>query len=606
MRNIMIRIAVCVITAIISFSLSASDRQWDEAPGGLPYYKYTGPADADATFLLGNSRIKVRTHLNGIYELLSGDRCWARFNADPARPDYGKNRATTYVGRKRYELVGPGSLAATPGKCQVYSGAGFARYDYDLGNGIKCSRVISVMPSENPKEAVPILLVTLTFENQGSSTRNISYEEAISPYYVQSAHQHTPELERPIRYDISTEINFRCIKANFAAVPQDFVSLAVPQHRAKDEFDPHSIFIYCDNAFLVVNEGELKASIDDFRLRPRRKHTFNIVIGFSGENNREMAEAAVLKAEDSRFGAYSSMWKKYLPDFSSESNKEVRNELYRNAYCIEALEVYSDYFKESFVPGKFLNAIRYGENISNSDHINAALPACYTDTSLAKSIIRYVMKQTSYDGMIPDGNKGFGYIPSDRYTDNSIQLEVLNALSEYLRLTADYSFLDEWIEVYPLERGEVQSVKSVIESYFIYLRDQTYASPSMISMQVAILPAFVEQMEKSGRLSVEFMNALRLYTYKTIEKFNAIAERRISDLQYLLRAPTLSYSLKRAILDEATDMGVLDMRAIPGIASFDNIEANSLFRTLILKNKDTKEADMSDPWAIYSYFRIKE
>ena len=605
MPNMMMRIAVCVITAIISFSLSASDRQWEEAPGGLPYYKYTGTAD-DATFLLGNGRIKVRTHLNGIYELISGDRCWARFNADPLRPDYGKNRSTAYVGRKRYELVGTGSLADTPGKCQVYSGAGFARYDYDLGNGIKCSRMISVMPSENPKEAVPVFLVTLTFENQGSTARNISYEEAISPYYVQSAYQFIPEAERPIRYNISTEISFRCVKANFGALPQGFVPLSVPQHRAKDEFDPHSVFIYCDNAFLVVNEGELKASIDDFRLRPRRKHTFHIVIGFSREKNREMAEAAVLKVEDSRFGAYSSMWKKQLPDFSYERNKEVRNELYRNAYHIEASAVYSDYFKETYIPGNFLNAIRYGENISNSDHINAALYACYTDTSLAKSIIRYVMKQSSFDGMIPDGNKGFGYISSDRYTHNSIQLEVMNVVAEYLRLTGDYAFLEEWIEVYPMERGEMQSVKSIIESYFIYLRERPYASASMISMQAAILPAFVHQMEKSGKFSAEFMNALRTYTDKTVEQFNSGTDSRISDLQYLLQAPSLSFSQKREILDDATDKGAVDMRSIPGIASFDNIEASSIFRTLILKSKDAKESDTTDPWTGYSYFRIKE
>ena len=605
MRNIFIRIAVCVITAIISFSVSASEREWKDAPGGLPYYMYTGSQD-DATFLLGNPRIKVRTHQNGIYELISGDRCWGRYNADPVRPNYGKNRATAYVGRKKFELVGNGSLASAPGRCQIYSGAGFARYDYDLGNGIRCSRTLSVMPSENPKDAVPAFLVTLTFENQGSSAKSISYEEAISPYYVQSAHQLVPEEERPVKYNISTEISFRCVKANFGAVPQGFAPLALPQHRAKDEVQPHPVFIYCDNAFLVVNEGELKASIEEFNLRPRRKHTFHIVIGFAQERSREMAEAAVLKAEDSRFGAYSSMWKKYLPDFSSERNKDMRYELYRNAYYIDAVSVYSDYFKECFISGQFNDAIRSGENSSNSDHINAALQACYTDPSLAKSIIRYVMKQSSFDGMIPESNKGFGYIPSDQYDNNLIQLEVYNAVAEYLRLTGDYSFLDEWIEVYPMERGELQSVKSIIESYFIYLCDQRYVSSSMLSMQAAILPAFVEQMDNSGKLSGEFMNALRSYTNKIVEQFNAVTDHRLSDIQYVLLAPSLSNSQKRDILDEATEEGAIDMRTIPGITTFDNIDANSLLRTLILENKEAKDTDVAAPWAIYSYFRIHE
>lgn len=604
MRNILIRIAVCVITAIIPFSLSASDRKWEDALGGLPYYKHTG--SSDASFLVGNSRIKVVTHRNGIYEMISGERCWARFNADPVRPDYGKNRATVYLNNKKINLVGPGSLATVPGKCEVYSGAGFARYDYDLGNGIKCSRMISVMPSENPADAAPLFLVTLTFENTGSSARRIAYEEALSPCFVQASHQLIPEAERPLRYNMSTEISFRCIKASFDPIPQSYVTLTVPQNRATDEFAPQSIFLYSANAFLVVNEGELKACIEEFKVRARQKYTFNIVVGLSGENNKETAEAAIREAEDNRFGAFSSMWKKHLPDFSSERNRNVRNELYGSVYSIEASMVYDDYFKETFIPGKFLTSSRFGENASNRDHINAALQACFTNPSLAKSIIRYVMKQTSFDGMIPDSNKGFGYIASDQYTHNLAQLDVMNVLAEYLMRTGDYEFLDEWLAVYPLERGEARSVKAIIESYYIYLRDKSYVSASMSAMQAAVLPKFLRQMEKSGKVSAEFIDALRKYTDKAIEQLKSRKEYASADIQYLLEAPCLTTSQKRDLLDEAVDKGSVDMRVIAGLASFDGIEAASLFRSLILKNDDSDDADVMDAWTIYSYFRLKE
>ena len=600
------RVAVCVITAIISFSLSASQREWKDAPGGLPYYKYTGSRDLDATFLVGNPRIKVITHQNGIYELLSGERCWARYNADPARPDYGKNRAAVYFGNKKINLVGPNSLATVPGKCEVYSGAGFVRYDYDLGNSVKCSRMISVMPYENPADASPLFLVTLTFENTGSSAKNISYEEAISPFFVQSSHQLIPEADRPLRYNMSTDISFRCIKASFGPTPQGFVPLAIPQNRAKEEFAPQSIFLYSANAFLVVNEGELKASIEDFKVRPRKKHTFHIVIGFSGDNNKELAETAIQKAEDSRFGAFSSMWKKHLPDFSGERNKDVRNELYRSAYSVESSMVYSDYFKESFIPGKFLYSSRFGENVSNSDHINAALYACFTNPALAKSIIRYVLKQTSFDGLIPDSNKGYGYISSDQYTHNLAQLEVLNALSEYLLRTGDYEFLNEWLTVYPMERGEVQSVKFIIERYFIYLQDKTYVSTSMSAMQAAILPKFLEQLKKSGQFPTEFICAFQKYTDNALEKFNSAKEYSSGDIQYLLESQCLTNSQKRDILDEALSKGSIDMRSIPGLSSFDGIEAASLFRSLILKDDESDDADVMDAWTIYSYFRLME
>ena len=181
MRNNFRFVAALLIAALYSVSVFAADREWKEVPGRLPYYKYTGTYDGDPAILVGNSRVKIRTHMSGLYELISGERCWAIFNADPQRPDYGKNRATVYVSNTKYELAGPSSLAMTPGKCEVYSGAGFVRYDYNLGNGLKCSRMISVMPSDNPEQSVPFCLITLTFSNEGKVTRYISYDEALSP-----------------------------------------------------------------------------------------------------------------------------------------------------------------------------------------------------------------------------------------------------------------------------------------------------------------------------------------------------------------------------------------------------------------------------------------
>lgn len=606
MRNIFNLIAALMMAAAFSFVSYAADREWKDAPGGLPYYKYTGTSNGDPAILIGNSHIKVRTHVSGIYELISGERCWARFNADPARSDYGKNRATVYFGKKANQLVGPGSLAMTPGKCEVYSGAGFVRYDYDLGNGIKCSRMLSVMPSADPQGGAPLFLVTLTFTNEGSSAKNIAYDEAISPNFVQSSYQMVPENERPLKYHITTDITFRCIEASFGPVPQNFSSLSLPSSRSLDESAPQSVFIYSDNAFLVVNNGELKASVDEFKLRPRRSHTFHVVLGFAGDNNKEMAEAAIAKAEPSSFGVFSSMWKKCIPDFSTERDANLRNNLYNSAYMLEASAVYNDYFKETFIPGKLVETIRTGQNSSNSDHINAALQACYTHPELAKSIIRYVMKQTSFDGMIPDSNKGFGYIPSDSYSFNLVQLEVINAVTEYLRRTGDYDFLEEWLTVYPMERGELITVKSVLESYYIYPRNRSYTTSTMAAMQAAYLPGFLHEMEMSGKMSKEFIASLQKYIEKSLNQVKEQNKYSTSDLQYLLQVESLPASAKRDILDEAVSNGTADIRVLPALATFDGIEASTMFRSFVGKNDNSFEADIADAWTIYSYYRLKE
>lgn len=605
MRNIFIVAAALAIAAIGSVSAYAADREWKETPGGLPYYRYVEQKGSDDAILIGNNRVKIRTHANGIYELMSGDRCWGLFNADPIRPYSGKNRATVYMGRKKTELVGYGSLATVPEKCKVYTGAGFVRYDYDLGNDIRCSRMISVMPSETLEGGAPLFLVTLTFSNEGKSAKSIAYDEAISPNYVQAPYQLVPQSERPLHYNLSTEINFRCIKALFGPVPQQFVPLATPDRRTLEEFAPHSVFIYSDNAFLVVNDGELKASIDEFRLRPRRKHTFHIVVGFSGENNREMAEKAVAASEGNEAGGYASMWKKHLPNFSSEKNIEVRNELYRSAYSIEAATVYDDYFKEAFISGNISQAFKSGENLSNKDHIHAALQACFTDPGLAKSIIRYVMKQTTFDGMISNGNKGFGYIPSDSYRHELVQLDVLNAVTEYVSRTGDYDFLDEWIHVYPMERGEMLSVKSIIESYFLYIRDAAYPSAARSAMQAAYLPAFVEQMERSGKFSAEFMDALKKYTDKALNELEQQNEYDVAELSYLLQTTVLTDSQKRDLLDRALYGGKMDLQMIFGILNFDALEAGKLFRNYMTEEMDSNDIDVWDSWAIYNYFRLK-
>lgn len=603
----MILVAV-LCSGLLGMSASAAAAKWEASSDGLPYTRIEwacDPAD-DPSYMIGNYRVKVNAHASGIYELISGERIWARFNADPSRPDYGRNTAVAIVDGKETELVGEGSLALTPGGCQMYAGVGFVRYDYDLGNGIKCSRMISVMPSENVNDGTPFFLVTVTFHNTGSSARKISYDEAFSPCFVPASYQHIAEKERPLRYHITTDISFRCITASFSPIQQDYVQFATAQQRALDEFAPQSVFLYCDDAFLVVNDGQLKASVNDFRLRPGKKHSFSIVIGFGNGDSKDAAEDAVKKAEDNRFGAYASMWKKKLPDFSSERNEAVRMAMYNKAHNAEAAAVYNDYFKETYIPGLPSYTYRYGENASNRRHIRAALQACYTNPELARSIILYVLKQSSYDGMIPDSNKGFGYISTAAYTENNIQLDLFNALALYLEKTGDYDFLGEWINVYPMERGEMQSVMNIIEKCFIYLRDFSTDSPSKLAMQAAYLPGFISQLEKSGKASEYFMKALKKYAEEAYAKFGSNSDYGISELPYILEAEAVANSAKRDLLDAASDEGFLDMKSVPGLATFDGIEASSLFRDLISKEKVDDTSANDDAWTVYCYYRLME
>ena len=135
-----LRIMVVLVAGLLAFSQDLIAGKWAETPAGLPYYIYDGTSSAengeDPAFLLGNYRLTLMTHASGIYQLMSGERVWARFNADPSRPDYGRNRATLTVDRRSSELVGSNSLALNPLRWSVDTGIGFSRYDDRVDNGM--------------------------------------------------------------------------------------------------------------------------------------------------------------------------------------------------------------------------------------------------------------------------------------------------------------------------------------------------------------------------------------------------------------------------------------------------------------------------------------
>ena len=110
------RFIIAVLAAgLLSLSASAAPTaKWGETPSGMPYVEYngsykTGNSATDPYFLLGNYRMNLLTHVSGTYQLMSGERVWSRFNADPDRADYGRNRAVVKIDDKSFELVGSNS-----------------------------------------------------------------------------------------------------------------------------------------------------------------------------------------------------------------------------------------------------------------------------------------------------------------------------------------------------------------------------------------------------------------------------------------------------------------------------------------------------------------
>ena len=621
-----------LLAGLLSFGAYAQPSgKWNVPNSGLPYMECDavpstgedGTID-DPCFILGNSRIKLATHVSGLFQIMSAERVPARFNADPERQDYARGTATLVFENDTTRLIGVNSIASDPERYDVVTGMGFTRYDYTLDCGLKCSRMISVMPSEEPGKAAPCFLLTFTVRNTDSQAKKISYDEVIMPHYVPVAAQSLPLSERTFRYPYSTAVSFRAVEARFSPIPQKFVHSYLPDVPFGHEVAPQTLFVYSPDAFLCVYEGEIHAMFSDEKVKPGREKTFSIVVGFADGDYKKMAEDVLDKNEKGINGAYPSLWKECLPDFSAEKNRNLKAELYRNAHTVEASAVYDSYFGETFISQGGDVTYKEGTAIGNARHLQAAYAASYTNPALARSAIRYVMMHSDFLGRISDGNIGYGFALPASGTDGDVQLEVFNAVSQYLRITGDYSFIDDRISLYPLESKMDMSVLQLLERYFIQVRDYSDCGGDKALLRrkaaksAVVLPEFIAQLKASGKVASDFTDALELYRKTSEDHFMADpGDVASSSSIYLLQMPSVDASLKREVYNYIVENDMLEILGgfpfVLGVETFDTIEAMKLFRKLALEEvRDASESPWKstltapDAWSVYLYMKLFE
>ncbi len=502
-------ISICSLWVIVFlFNVSyAQIGHWGMSSKGLPVYRYTGPLpftaadkngkDAnlpeDPYFLLGNYRMTLITHASGIYQFLTAERAWARINA-ATQTNYGWNDASLVIRKdgvaKKTALVGITSIAADTSKTQKNFGVGFARYTYQLDNDITCIRIISTKPSQKINTGNPAFVVTVVLKNNGNQPQDIAYTERMLVNFVLNSTQYTNEQKRQVSY--STTVNIDNSKqiavAGVFCKANTFFVLPKKAERFQYDVNPPSPFMSVkaagnqSNAAVTSTRDTLTTNVN-LTIKPGEIKTFHVIIGLSDNKDfiavQKQVTDLLLGADtaNSSEGLFVLQWKTRLPDLSSEKNEVLRREMLWNAHMIEASAKYSDYYKETIIPQGTVYSYYFGNNISNRDHLAAALPACYTNPELAKSILRYAIKHSEVDGEIKRGNSGFGNIRFGEtepapFKESDEQLYFFNTLAEYLLITKDYAFLNELVAYYPTEDGKKETVITMLKKYFIYLRDE--------------------------------------------------------------------------------------------------------------------------------------
>lgn len=543
---------------------------WAWSAAGTPVYHYTGklPVKAvdkagkdamlpdDPYFLLGNYRLTLFTHASGIFQFLTGERGWARVNG-VTQPNYGWNEASLVVNHQKTTLTGLHSIAADPARVQKCFGVGFARYTYQLGHGIGCTRTISVKPSPKINTGTPAFVVTVRLHNTGAKPQAITYSERMLVNYVLNSTQFADQQKRPLRYQATTTVDARKELASSQVTYDAATLLALPGKTARYSYDvrPPTVFMYAANDGAPTATSRLSADHDTLattmtlQLKRGETKVFQVVIGLADPEHfadvRQQVNDLLQGADltNATEGLFAQQWKKKLPDLAAEPDEVLRREMLWNAHMLEASATYSAYYQETFIPQGTVYCYHFGDNISNRDHLQAVLPVCYTNPELAKSAIRYVIMHSEVDGEIKRGDAGFGYTPPSLYKESDEQLYFFNTLAEYLLITKDYHFLQEQAVYYPAEDRKSDAMLTILKKYFIYLRDEIGTGPmGMVkmlnsdwsdsffheyspnryswsaeshlnsAMVLAIFPKLIDALKKSGNPdATAFIGALETY-----------------------------------------------------------------------------------------------
>lgn len=442
---------------------------------------------ADPCFILGNHRMTLFAHVSGKYELITGERGWARLNH--GGKNLGQNQSGIRIMDKSYELTGEISDVGVDRK-QVF-GTGYACYQYTCPEMVQVTKRISVLPSLKCGEGNSAFFLEVAVENRGKKPITVDYWEKILANYQMMTHQDEAQQAGSLclayRNLISLDEGNHLLRAEILPDPVKLLVLPEnPQENYAYDCFPPSLFFKALESEHCHTEMELaKDEIGDwmgasfaFTLQPGGKRNLGMVIGFQFHKEASVAAgqvAELLKCQDYRLsyenGAYGHLWKKALPVFEEEAEEVLRMEMIWNAYVLECMATYHQYFNETFIPQGSVYAYHLGQNASNRDHLQHLLPLIYINPPLAKSCLRFAMKHTLADGEICRQDIGYGYRDPGIYMESDAQLYMFMAVGEYLRVTKDYHFLQEEITYYPVEYGKKETVIRMLVKHFIYLRD---------------------------------------------------------------------------------------------------------------------------------------
>ncbi len=475
-------------------SLSAQLITWHNDKAGLPYAVYNGkiPFDnkqldqpKDPFFMMGNYKFLVLPHVSGVYQLLCGERAWGRLNDAGPVINYGSNNATIKINGETFPLTGMYSQAASNTTKHTF-GVGFARFDYELSDNIRCTRNISVKPSPSVNKGVPGMLITVEISNNSNTSQKIAYNESVTARYRMIAEKTNQHISYPCTASKIAGTN--TVKALFDYESADPLLITGKDDVSAYDGYPAALFMAPlssaaaggSSGFQKINgyASSLFAAYS-FTLKPHEKRTINFVVGYA--ISRKDADVLAVINElgkdvkllpPTQSSLYATAWAAKLPGFLKEPDTAMRRELVWNAYVLDAFAKHSAYYDETFIPQGMVYDFVWGKQAAARDLIQAALPLCYYNPALAKSTLKLMMKKMFSTGLLEYTDFGYGAQTSFMHKTSDQQLFFFLLMSEYLKQSKDFSFLKEKTPYYPKAGNNMVSTLDKITQAFLYIRDE--------------------------------------------------------------------------------------------------------------------------------------
>lgn len=472
-----------ILTIFIIYASIAQAQvgNWSKDEVGLPLFVYKGgypfvKKDENGKLLnqyndpysiLGNYMLTVFAHASGKYQLITGERTWARLNmGDTLNRVQTESGGLLRINNEEVNLIGKAS--------EVRFGTGFAAYDYNVKN-LKITRIFSTLPSREYNDGTAAMKISVSIKNTSGKVAAISYTEWIRANFENYYQIHKNVKKVDYQNQISIDKAAGVVVSKISATPREPMLW-----RDKDQFSEYDGF---PPLLFLQTLNKEKANISTRKdpkgydnllssqtlsLKSGEEKIIEFIVGFTYENSSIESLTKSLQAK----GTFRNEWKNRLPDFKNEPDDSLRAELVWNTYVLHCMATYSDYFKETKIPLGACYDYVWGMHVCTRDHAQLALPMMYYDKDLAKSVLRYVLKRLNAKGELHMAEHGYGFVSHGTLFGSDNQLYPLWAIGEWLRITKDSDFLLETTDYYPMNSGAKGSTLDKIEAMFLYLRDE--------------------------------------------------------------------------------------------------------------------------------------